>query len=156
MARLSYMKQMIESYLKVKGDKEVISIGTCHGGDDEYVLNLADIYQGYVGGNPYTGRDDIYLKRDGLDDQTPDPNRPVSPEDEPDKKSDKKPAGPNLSLKAVFDLEEELRRDKAKGVQAKLTVLWGALSVLQRAGTITMNQVKALWTEFALELMGLE
>lgn len=148
MARLSYIKQMIEVYLNAKGDKEILSISTCQGGDDEFVLNLADIHEGDIGSNPYTGRDSIHLKRNAAELIRPAGYEPVVPES--------RATGPNLSMKAFFDLEDEMRRDKMKDMQAKLTVVWGALSVMQRSGSININQVKALWTDFALELMGLE
>lgn len=44
MARLSEMHKLIGEYLEAHGDKEVTSIGTCHGGAGrEFVLRLCDI-----------------------------------------------------------------------------------------------------------------
>ena len=64
MVKLSQMMEAITSYIKLHGDKEIISIATYNGSSEyEYELHLCDIYDGPVGSNPFTGRDSIKLRK---------------------------------------------------------------------------------------------
>lgn len=63
MAKLSFMIKRMKSYLELHGDKDVTSISSCNGGDNEYVLHLYDIYNGPIGTNPYKGEDRIEIPK---------------------------------------------------------------------------------------------
>lgn len=60
MAKLSEIHRLIENYVELHGDKDVISIGSSNGTEYEYIFNLYDIYNG-DGYNPYTGADKLYI-----------------------------------------------------------------------------------------------
>lgn len=63
MAKLSEICRLIENYIELHGDKEVISIGSSHGTKYEYIFNLYDIHNG-DGFNPYTGADQLYIPKE--------------------------------------------------------------------------------------------
>lgn len=64
MAKLSILYEKIGEYLEMHGDKDVTSISTwCGSAPIEYTLNLHDVYEGRVGGNPYAGEDKIDIPR---------------------------------------------------------------------------------------------
>lgn len=63
MALLSDIKARIDAYLLIKGDKEVLSVSTCQGGTDEFILNMADVWNGPIGTNPYAGRDTLRIPK---------------------------------------------------------------------------------------------
>ena len=64
MAKLSTIFNLIGSYLAVKGDKDVTSIGSvCGRSETEYILHLHDVFEGEIGYNPYTGKDEIFIPK---------------------------------------------------------------------------------------------
>lgn len=65
MPKLSEIHNAIGNYLYMHGDKDVTSIATWNGSSPiEYTLNLHDIYEGKIGGNPYSGSDRIDIPKD--------------------------------------------------------------------------------------------
>lgn len=62
MVTLAQLYDKVGKYLQMHGDKELLSVGTCCPSSPvEFKLNVADIYNGPLGTNPYTGRDIISL-----------------------------------------------------------------------------------------------
>lgn len=60
MTKLSTFSDYLETYLKIHGDKEVLSVATRHGDKNcDFVVNMADLYDGPIGSNPYKGRDEL-------------------------------------------------------------------------------------------------
>lgn len=72
MVTLSQMAEAIARYIEIHGDKEVTSIEThlwpC---ERDYSFNLADIYAGPIGTNPYTGKDELMFKGGTAKDMDP-------------------------------------------------------------------------------------
>lgn len=156
MAKLSYMLEMIQSYIKVKGDKEVTSIGTCNGSEKEFTINVCDIYDGPAGTNPFTGRDEIVLTKNGKSDNKPLTVRDIVENGARPEGTYFQSAKPSVSMQAFFRLHDNLRKDTGKSTETKLAIAWGALSVMTSSGEIGINVAKALWTDLAMDLMGLE
>lgn len=60
MTKLSTFSRYLASYLKIHGDKEVLSVASCHNyKDQDFIVHMADIYDGPFGNNPFTGRDEL-------------------------------------------------------------------------------------------------
>lgn len=143
MVRLSYMANAINTYLKLNGDKEVISFGTYNGSSDiDYEIKLADIYDGPIGTNPFTGKASIKLMKDGE-------SLNVSG-------GEKQSGADPKAMKAYFELAETLQKQEDKPIYTRLSVLYGALSVMHRMGSIDSQMMNALWNDFALDVLGLQ
>lgn len=151
MVKLSVMAALIENYLKQKGDKHIVSIGTCYGGDIEYQLHLCDIYDGPLGDNPYSRRDSIAVPKDGYELESEEKQKASLSKIEQKEAEEKA-----KNMQAYFSLEEELRKADDKPLDIRLAELWGALSVMQRMGQIDSNMVQALWNDFALDKLNLQ
>lgn len=66
MARLSEMYRLIGNYLELHGDKDVISVGTpCGSSPGAFRFHLYDVYDGSIGGNPYTGAAHLDIPKKG-------------------------------------------------------------------------------------------
>lgn len=62
MTRLSTFSDYLETYLKIHGDKEVLSIATRSGDKNcDFIVHMADLYDGPIGYNPYKGRDELSI-----------------------------------------------------------------------------------------------
>lgn len=66
MVTIKQAYEALGAYLKLHGDKELLSVATHNGSSPTcFTLHVADVYDGPVGANPFTGRDTIDLKEDG-------------------------------------------------------------------------------------------
>lgn len=139
---LKYMRDMIDAYLKVKGDKEVLSIASCHGGDEEFILHMADIYEGPIGRRPYTGRDTITLMRDPDGTAAAEPEVYAAHVDEGTK-----------SLKDYAGLEEKLLADRSKPVMVRMSKSWDALSAMAAKGVISKETADRIWGAFVCRIL---
>lgn len=64
MTRLSVFADYLNNYLKLHGDKEVLSVATSCGNDRyDFKVHMADIYDGPIGTKPYTGRDELEIPK---------------------------------------------------------------------------------------------
>lgn len=64
MTRLSVFANYLNNYLKLHGDKEVLSVATACGSDNyDFKVHMADIYNGPIGTNRYTGRDELEIPK---------------------------------------------------------------------------------------------
>lgn len=155
MVTLKQMAEGVNKYLELHGNKDIISIGTYNGSSPiEYELDLADVYAGEPGSNPYTGRDHLKLMRDGGFSTG---EKGVVPEAEPMEGlmgSLEKEAGTDV-MKAYFELEQDLRKQDTP-VEVKMAVLHGALSVMYRMGAVSSGLMTALWNDFSLDMLGLQ
>lgn len=152
MVTLKQMHEMIGAYLKVKGDKEVTSIATYNGSSDvDYEIYLADIYNGPIGFNPFSGRDSIKLMKDG--------SARIPGDDEPAPQTDmeKLDAFTKDVLNPPEDFFTTIRCMVRKyPEETKTAVMWGALSMMERLGRITPEEMKILWADVIIELANQE
>ena len=66
MVTLKQLKKMVDAYLTVHGDKEILSFSTYSGSSPvKFEIYLSDIYNGSIGTNPFTGKDSIKLYESG-------------------------------------------------------------------------------------------
>ena len=62
MTKLSTFSRFLRNYLDIHGDKEVLSVAAVHGDKDcDFVVHMADIFDGPLGSNPYNGRDALSI-----------------------------------------------------------------------------------------------
>ena len=150
MARLSYMKNMIDIYLTLHGDKEVTSVSTHQGvgNDIEYTLNLHDIYEGAAGTNPYSGSDTITLWKNGhtkSDEMEPAPKKKAALKDIP----------VTGRMAAYRNMEKEIM-EFGMPLDAKIIMVWGALMLLKETDGLDDETVNALFCTFVFRELGLE
>lgn len=71
MTKLSVFASYLNSYLKLHGDKEVLSVATACGCDThDFTIHMADVHDGPPGTNRYTGRDTLDIPKNAtLDDE---------------------------------------------------------------------------------------
>lgn len=150
MARLSYMKNMIDIYLTLHGDKEVTSVSTHQGvgNDIEYTLNLHDIYEGAAGTNPYSGSDTITLWKNGH-------TKSDEMEAAPKKKAALKDIPVTGRMAAYQKMEKEIM-ESGRPLDAKIVMVWGALMLLKEADGLDDETVNALFCAFVFRELGLE
>lgn len=153
MTTLQQMYNAIGAYLAVQGNKEVTSISTCQGSEDDYILNVHDIYDGLIGANPYSGRDKISLPKNGMLEKDIVPVRKEVNSEWPLHIMDLQ-----KRMKTVyFELEEELLKRSDEQMLAKdIYIIWGALTVMRRAGIIDINTMNALYSDFTKHKLNLE
>lgn len=147
MAKLSYMRDMINMYLAEYGNKEVTSISTHQGvgNNIEYTLNLHDIYEGAAGTNPYSGRDMITLWKNG--DTKSDEMEPA-----PGKKTD---IPVTHGTETYLKMEKEIM-ESGRPLGAKILMIWGALMLLKKMGELDDETVNSLFCTFIFREPGLE
>ena len=150
MARLSYMKNMIDIYLTLHGDKEVTSVSTHQGvgNDIEYTLNLHDIYEGAAGTNPYSGGDTITLRKNGH-------TKSDEMEDAPEKKAALKDIPLTGRMAAYRNMEKEIMESE-KPLGTKILMVWGALMLLKETDELDDETVNVLFRMFVFRELGLE
>lgn len=137
MARLSYMRDLMSLYLTLHGDKEVTSISSCHGGDEEYAINLYDIYDGPAGTNPYCGSDRIPVLRNGSIETTGTPH-----------------AEGRTDIEAYLEMQKEITASD-RSVEAKMLMAYGALTLLKHEGRLDDKTVNDMFQEFIFKELGL-
>ena len=150
MAKLSYMREMIDIYLAAYGDKEVTSISSHSGvgNNIEYTLNLHDIYEGAAGTNPYSGGDTITLWKNG--DTKSDEMEPA-----PKKKAALKDIPVTGRMAAYRNMEKEIM-EFGMPLDAKIIMVWGALMLLKETDGLDDETVNALFCAFVFRELGLE
>lgn len=150
MTRLSYMKNMIDIYLTLHGDKEVTSVSTHQGvgNDIEYTLNLHDIYEGAAGTNPYSGGDTITLRKNGH-------TKSDEMEDAPEKKAALKDIPLAGRMAAYRKMEKEIM-ESGRPLDAKIIMVWGALMLLKKTDGLDDKTVNALFCAFVFRELKLE
>lgn len=150
MARLSYMKNMIDIYLTLHGDKEVTSVSTHQGvgNDIEYTLNLHDIYEGAAGTNPYSGGDTITLWKNGH-------TKSDEMEAAPKKKAALKDIPLTRCMTAYRNMEKEIMESE-KPLGTKIFMVWGALMLLKETDELDDETVNVLFRMFVFRELGLE
>lgn len=147
MAKLSYMREMIDICLAAYGDKEVTSISSHSGvgNNIEYTLNLRDIYEGDPGTNPYSGRDMITLWKDG--DTKSDEMEPA-----PEKKTD---IPVTHGTESYQKMEKEIM-ESGRPLGTKIIMVWGALMLLKETDELDDETVNNLFCAFVFRELGLE
>lgn len=150
MARLSYMRDMIDTYLTLHGDKEVtsVSIHQGMGNDIEYTLNLHDIYEGPAGTNPYRGSDTITLWKNGH-------TKSDEVKQAPEKKAALKDIPVTGRMAAYRKMEKEIM-ESGRPLDAKIIMVWGALMLLKKTDGLDDKTVNALFCAFVFRELKLE
>lgn len=150
MAKLSYMREMIDIYLAAYGDKEVTSISSHSGvgNNIEYTLNLHDIYEGAAGTNPYSGGDTITLWKNG--DTKSDEMEPA-----PKKKAALKDIPVTHGTESYQKMEKEII-ESGRPLGTKIIMVWGALMLLKETDGLDDETVNALFCAFVFRELGLE
>lgn len=150
MARLSYMRDMIDMYLTLHGDKEVTSVSIHQGigNDIEYTLNLHDIYEGPAGTNPYRGSDTITLWKNGH-------TKSDEVKQAPEKKTALKDIPVTGRMAAYRKMEKEIM-ESGRPLDAKIIMAWGALMLLKETDELDDETVNVLFRMFVFRELELE
>lgn len=138
MAKLSYMRDLMNMYLTLHGDKEVTSISSCHGGEEEYALNLHDIYDGPAGTNPYRGSDRIPILRNGSVETAGTPQRES-----------------HTDVGAYLEMQKEITASD-RSAEAKMLMAYGALTLLKCEGRLDDRAMNDMFQEFIFKELGLK
>lgn len=69
------------------------------------------------------------------------------PKEKPDKISN--------AMTAYFKMVEDIKKQKDKPLAARMTLIYGALSMLEYMGEINDNRMTALWQDFITGELGL-
>lgn len=152
MITLKQLQKAVNAYLELRGDKRLLSIVTHNPSSPvEFELHLCDIYDGPIGTNPFTNKDSIKLYKDG---STMRDRKETNTQTETE--SSKRPAieikevkGSNEdALKAYFELVQDLNKMDAKPFYARISIIAGALNILQRLGMIDISKMNSLLLDF--------
>lgn len=148
MAKLSYVADLINKYIKAYGNKDITSIKTPVGGSSglEYIFCLHDIYDGPVGTNLFTGEDTISIYEDGKAGSRGLESVTVSQSEQINKQA---------VMEAYSRLGQRLKEDEEKPLHTRMAVFWGALMLMRDTGLIGQDEVCRDWNEFTFSILDL-